>query len=97
QIKHRPRSEPELAITMDESGGMGLEILPDGLVGFLQQTFRGGGFDLVLMPLNRERLPILEVTSAVAAVERDLIRPENQAGTGIPRVAHSGHVAPGIG
>src|SRR5206468_4071869 len=77
--------------------GVALEILTDGFIGFLQETLRGGGFDLIEMPLDGDGLPVLEIAATVGAIERDLIRAQDKAGMGVSRVADPRHVAPGIG
>jgi hypothetical protein len=47
--------------------------------------------------LQRERFPFEEVAAAVDAIERGLIRAQDQAGVRVASVGDAGHVAPRVG
>ena len=49
------------------------------------------------MALNRDRLPVQEITTTGGAVQRDLVRAQDHAGERVSCIADAGHVAPGIG
>ena len=95
QVEHRTRGVAEFAVAAHDGRGVGLEVLADGFIGFAQERVGLGGFDLVEMPLHRQRRPVQEIAAARGAVEGDLIRAENEAGEGVSGVAHAGQVAPG--
>jgi len=46
---------------------------------------------------SRKRIPVQKITAAVGAIKSGLESAKNQAGEGIPRVAHSREIAPGAG
>src|SRR6266571_7448830 len=94
QIEHRTRGMAELTVPMHDGRGAGLEVLADGIVGFAQERVRVGGFDLLDVELDRERVPVQKIAAARRAVERGLIRAEDEASESVAGVAHAGQVAP---
>src|SRR6267378_3890737 len=85
----------KFTVALDYGGCARLKVSTDGFIGFGQQGGGLGTFDELNMALQREWIPMQEVTAAGGAVEGDLVSAENQAGESIARVAYSGQVAPG--
>src|SRR5947208_5474970 len=84
----------ELAVTMDQRRRMRLQILPDRIVGLAQERGRVSRGDEFYVPMNRQRVPMEEIAAPRGAINRNLIRAENETSEGIACVTGARQVAP---
>jgi hypothetical protein len=95
EIENGARVVAEFAITMNESRGMSLQVLADGIVCFTKQSRAIRGFDLREVAWQWERSPIEEIAAAVGAVERHLICAEDQTSESVSGITDTSQIAPG--
>ncbi len=97
QVEDRPRCMAELAVAVNDRRSVGLEILPDRIVGFAKQRIRFSGLDEINVRLHRKWIPVQEIAPARSPIKGGLIRAKDQAGESIPRTADTGQITPGTG
>src|SRR5207244_178600 len=97
QVEQRPWSVPQFAVAMNDGSDVGLKVLPDRFIGFVQESRGIGRLDLVEVIAKRERFPIEKIAGPCDAVESNLVSSGNQASKSVSGIADPRQVAPGAG
>ena len=86
EIEERAWRVAEFAVAMDNAADSALEVRANRLVGLAQECLGIRALDFVDMARHGQRLPIREITTALGAIERHLIRPQYDTREAVPRV-----------